>query len=137
MITNIYEIPLAAENQKFHITLSGIDYTFSLRWNFRASQWILNIGDTAELPIINGIPLVAGVNLLSGYKAHEIGGVGSNLFIRSFLKQAHLGQEQPLYNDLGSNTRLYYGKNLPGNPEPLPSELPELEAVSLSAQMPL
>jgi hypothetical protein len=51
----------------FKISLSGILYTFTLRFNGRMNRWILNIDDVAGNPLLHGIVLLVNRNLLSQY----------------------------------------------------------------------
>ena len=71
-----YTIPLKAEPQSFGITLAGKEYNLTVRW-FEAPEggWHLDIQhpDNAA-PIVMGIPLVTGANLLEQYESLEFGG---------------------------------------------------------------
>ena len=65
---NYFKIPLNGSPQKFKITLSGVDYWLTFRFaNTEEGGWFLQIADAAQSPIIDGIPLVTGVDLLAQY----------------------------------------------------------------------
>jgi hypothetical protein len=74
-MASVFEIPLIPSTpQKLHISLSGTDYTLSLSWNTVSAVWLLDIADTNEVPILSGVPLVTGVDILSQYKYFGIPG---------------------------------------------------------------
>lgn len=93
----IYEIPLNTGNQKFNISLNKKLYKFQLI--FRAGQWVLDILDTAESPLVTGLPLVMGVNLL-GQHQHIMRG---NLAVLNSNKS-----ETQSFGNIGSNIKLYW-----------------------------
>ncbi len=47
----------------FKITLSNVVYTLLIRYNGRMRRWIMNIQDASGNDVINGIPLLIGINL--------------------------------------------------------------------------
>jgi len=93
----MYEIPLNPGNQKFNVRLNKKLYKFQLI--FRAGQWFLDILDTAENPLIAGLPLVMGDNLLIQHQ-HMIPG---SLFVLN----KHEAETQS-FSDIGSNIKLYW-----------------------------
>ena len=96
-----YEIPLTPEAQKFSISLGGKDYSIVVRWNSFCNSWLMDLSDADELPILNALPLVVGVDLLSPYPYLKFGGPlivdcpGGSLVA-------------PNYDELGSSGRLYF-----------------------------
>lgn len=63
-----YEIPLSPQGQTFGITLAGISYQFTLVWrDSLMGGWFLDIATSANLPLVSGIPLVTGLDLLEHY----------------------------------------------------------------------
>ncbi|WP_027188684.1 phage baseplate plug family protein [Desulfovibrio cuneatus] len=71
-----YLVPLTPEPQRFSIALAGKTYTLVVRW-FAAPEggWHVDMEDTATgTPLLAGIPLVAGCNLLEQYAHMEFGG---------------------------------------------------------------
>lgn len=64
----MWEIPLTPNPQKFYITLGGTEYQFIFTYrNVVMGGWILDIYDNLGNPIVCGIPLVTGANLLLQY----------------------------------------------------------------------
>jgi hypothetical protein len=96
-----YEIPLTPEPQSFTIQLGGIDYYMTLAWNRASACWVLDIADEDRLPIVNGIPLVTGLDLLEPY-AH-LGFTGALLVQTDFDADA-----VPTFDNLGITGRLYF-----------------------------
>lgn len=69
-----YEIPLTAEPQAFDIALAGVTYNLSLAWNVPAQCWILDIADRNNVPLVDGISVVTGADLLEQYGYLAFGG---------------------------------------------------------------
>ena len=92
-----YEIPLQVGNQKFNVTLGKTIY--KLRIIYRTNQWYLDILNTAEKPLITGLLMCAGIDLLEQYK-HVING---SLYVANFEQD-----EIAKYGYLGSKIKLYY-----------------------------
>ncbi|MGJ0637869.1 phage baseplate plug family protein [Xenorhabdus bovienii] len=98
---NIVEIPLQTENQQFDIQLGGINYRMSLQHRDCAG-WILDIAHPNSEPIISGIPLVFGVDILEQHR--YLGFNGSLVFYCDDLKNETNKEE------LGKNNRLYFAQ---------------------------
>ena len=99
---SIARIPTSPEPQRFLITLAA-GQTYQLVTQYRATPeagWILDIGEPDSTPIISGIPLVTGINLLAQYQ-HLI--VGS-LFVLSDVDM----WAAPGFPDLGVSSHLYF-----------------------------
>lgn len=47
----------------FKITLSGTIFTLRFRFNTRSQRWILDVADSSNNDILDGIPLLIGRNL--------------------------------------------------------------------------
>ena len=71
-----YQIPLTPTPQTFTVTLAGVEYQLTVRWNHAdEAGWVLDI----DLPdgagrVVDGIPLVTGCDLLAPYAYLGIGG---------------------------------------------------------------
>lgn len=66
----VYEIPLQVGTpQTFSIALGGITYqlTFLYR-NDPSGGWTVDIADSSGNPILQGVPLVTGADLLAQYR---------------------------------------------------------------------
>lgn len=94
-----YAIPLKAEPQSFGITLAGKEYRLTVRW-FDAPEagWTLDIEEPDKAaPIIMGIPLVTGCDLLEQHSHLEFGG---ELWVE--------GELPPTLENLGSGVELVF-----------------------------
>lgn len=67
----IQEIPLTADNQQFSIILAGTTWRISITW--RDLYWIMDLQNDREEPVISGIPLVTGADLLAQYAYMGLG----------------------------------------------------------------
>lgn len=93
----IYEIPLNNGNQKFNIRLGGVQYKFQLI--YRVKSWYLDIFDTAENPLIAGLPLVMGDNLL----------IQHQYIIKGSLYVLNTNEdENQAFSDLGTLIKLFW-----------------------------
>jgi hypothetical protein len=106
MALTAYEIPLSAQAQSFSVSLAGVTYNFTLVWRSypEPGNWALDIADASSNPLIQGIPLVTGVDLLAQY-AHV--GIGGELWA---LTDGAPGAV-PTYSNLGSLSHLYFVVN--------------------------
>lgn len=93
----IYEIPLRAGNQKFNVNLGKSIY--KLRLIYRIDQWYFDILDTSEKPLITGLLLCPGIDLLEQYK-HVI---PYALYVTNSNPD-----EIATFSDLGTKIKLYY-----------------------------
>ncbi|VXD07961.1 phage baseplate plug family protein [Serratia oryzae] len=93
------EIALTADNQRFRITLRGIEYQMTLLWRDMAG-WILDVASSTGADIVNGIPLVTGTNLLQPYRHLGLNGalvVASDVDIYAVPTKENLGSGGHLY----------------------------------------
>lgn len=68
-MSTTYEIPLTPESQTFQISLVGVAYQLTVTWRDAPSGgWFLDIADANLNPIIQGIPLITGADLLAQYR---------------------------------------------------------------------
>lgn len=93
----IYEIPLNYGNQKFNIRLGSAQYKLQLI--YRAEQWYLDIFDTAENPLIAGLPMLVGDNLLAQHQ-HIIKGL---LYVFNINED-----ESQAFGYLSTNIKMYW-----------------------------
>ena len=70
---SVNEIPMIPDNQEFRITLGDISYTLRVLWRDDAG-WIMDVMDSGAQPLLMGVPLVPGVNLLAQYPDLGISG---------------------------------------------------------------
>ncbi|RQR87730.1 MULTISPECIES: phage baseplate plug protein [unclassified Burkholderia] len=99
-MASTFEIPLTPVPQTFFVSLVGVQYQFTLQWRDTANGgWILDIADSSGNPIVSGIPLVTGVNLLHQYLYL---GLGFELWV-----QTDAADAPPTYTNLGITSHLY------------------------------
>ncbi|ABO57511.1 hypothetical protein LA345_01050 [Burkholderia vietnamiensis] len=96
----IYEVPLSADVQTFNISLSGTIYRLTLVYRGPAG-WVLDIADASDNPLVSGIPLVTGVDLLAQYK--HLGFQG-----RLWVQGAENPDDVPTFEDLGIGSKVYW-----------------------------
>lgn len=98
-----FEIPLTpAKPQKFGITLAGIEYRMTLKYrNTAQGGWVLDIADSNKTPIVDGIPLVTGADLLAQYK--HLGFKG-----RLYVQTRDDPNAVPTFDNLGDAGKLYF-----------------------------
>jgi len=74
----VFAIPLTNQNLTLQISILNVVYTLTMRWNALANSgnglWFLDINSVNNSPILNGIPCVAGIDLLQQFKYLGIGG---------------------------------------------------------------
>lgn len=97
-MASTFEIPLTPVPQTFFVSLVGTQYQFTLQWRDPAG-WFLDIADSSSNPIVSGIPLVTGVNLLHQYLYL---GLGFELWV-----QTDAADAPPTYTNLGITSHLY------------------------------
>lgn len=60
-------LPLTNVPQSFEITLAGVNYVMTVKWNDADDGWVMDLADVVTgLPIVSNIPLIVGSNCLSG-----------------------------------------------------------------------
>jgi hypothetical protein len=96
-----YLIPLQSTNQQIQVTLAGTLYTLTTRWNEMNQAWNLDIGDADGNPLITGIAVVTGVDLLTPYEYLGIGG-------QIVAQTTGNTDAVPTFDNLGSLGNLYF-----------------------------
>lgn len=96
-----YEIPLKAEGARFTIALGARSYQVTVRWNEVASTWILDIASSTGQALVQGIPLVTGVDLLAPFAYLSFGG---SLYVQT----DHDIDAIPTVDNLGATSHLYF-----------------------------
>ena len=111
---NYYEIPLTGAPQRFSSPLpiegsANLATAYTLTFQYRDADlaiaggcgWTLDLADQGGTPIVCGIPLVTGVDLLAQYDYLNIGG---HLVVSS----AGNPPATPTFDTLGSGGHLYW-----------------------------
>lgn len=101
MASATFEIPLIASPQTFSVSLNGTTYEMAVFWCEPDQCWILNIADAQGIPILRGVPLITGANLLAQYEYLGIPGVLQ-------CQTDHDPFAVPTFDNLGNGGRLYY-----------------------------
>lgn len=101
-----YEIPLSPAPQVFDIVLAGVAYTLTLQWrDAPQAGWVLDIAlqsqEQAGTPLVRGIPLVTGADLLAQYGYLSFGG---SLIVQT----DHNPDAVPTFDNLGTEAHLYF-----------------------------
>jgi hypothetical protein len=101
-----FEIPLVPSPQRFAVQLGGTGY--SLTFQFRnaglpeaGGTWVVDIGDSLGNPLVCGIPLVTGADLLAQYAYLNFGGA---LVVTSDGDPDAV----PTFDNLGITSHLYW-----------------------------
>lgn len=100
-----YEIPLTPDPQTFTVTLSGVIYRLTVQYrDAGGTGWILDVADASGNPLVNGIPLVTGVDLLGQYAYLGFGG-------RLWVQGAASPDDVPMFDDLGIGSHVFWVTN--------------------------
>ena len=99
--SNAYVIPLLPQNQELDISLAGVSYHLVVRWNKFSNAWVLDIQDSQQNPIVSGIPLVTGCDILEQYAYL---GFGGSMVVQS----TNDADIVPSYSTLGSTGNLFF-----------------------------
>lgn len=102
MSVAVFEIPLQPTPQKINVLLGLVSYNLTVVWR-DADQggWFLDIADVSDNPILRGLPLITGADLLAQYKYLDFGG---KLVVQSDSNP----DNTPTFADLGSTSHLYW-----------------------------
>lgn len=97
-------IPLRGTNELFAVALNGISYSMVVIWRDDPGGqggWMLDIYDSQNDPILQGIPFVTGADLLAQY---EYLGFGGSLYVQNDLDT----DATPTFTNLGTDCNLYW-----------------------------
>lgn len=96
-----FEIPLQNTPQTLAITLTGVQYRLTIHWCDPAQCWIIDIADTNSVPILSGVPMVTGADLLEQFAYL---GIGGELIAQTDNDPTAV----PTFTDLGNTGHLYF-----------------------------
>lgn len=100
-MTTPYEIPLSPEAQTFQIQLGGTNYFLNLYWNSPGACWGLDIADALGTPLVSGIAVITGVDLLAQYAYLGFPG--------QLIAQTDNNPDAvPTFNNLGNEGHIYF-----------------------------
>lgn len=104
-MSTAYEIPLqVGVPQGFSIALSGVTYQLTFLYRNDTSGlggWTVDIADDNGNPILQGVPLVTGADLLAQYK-HL--GFGGSLIVQTTSDPNAV----PTFENLGDDGQVYW-----------------------------
>ena len=101
-MASFFTIPLTPSPQRFGITLGGTDYRLTTRYrNAPEGGWTLDIADNNDVPVVVGIPLVTGANLLEQYP--HLGFRG-----RLYVQTLDEPDAVPTFDNLGRDSLLFW-----------------------------
>ena len=96
-----YEIPLEPAAQTFRIALAGVVYSITLWWSTIGNCWNMSFADANQVPIIDSIPLVTGVDLLGPFEYLDFGG-------QLTVQTDHDAGAIPTFANLGTTSHVYF-----------------------------
>lgn len=98
------QIPVITDNRnyEFRISLDGVFFTLAFRFNFRMNRWFMDVKDGENVPLINGVPLLQGTDLIERFKAVTLP-AGHFLMLNLEDETIEAGAD-----DLGANSLLLY-----------------------------
>jgi hypothetical protein len=98
------ELPVAADtpHQSFSVTLNGTVFGFKLRYNSRAGHWALDLYDAGANPLLSGIAIRLGVDLLAQYAGDTL--PAGSLFAINWVD----AYSEPDRDNFGSDVSLVY-----------------------------
>jgi hypothetical protein len=105
-MSTIYEIPLIARAHQMRIDIGGTVYILHFKFNRVCGSWVMDIKDTTDAPLLDGIPLVTGTDLFGQFRYLGIGG-GLPMVVMT-VGPGRSPDEVPTYDNLGTDGHLYF-----------------------------
>lgn len=100
-MTTAYEIPLTPEPQAFSVQLAGTTYQMVVKWNPYASAWMFDLMTEDFTPLLMGMAIVTGADLLEQFGYLGVGG-------RFIAQTDHDPDAVPTFSNLGVTGHLYF-----------------------------
>jgi hypothetical protein len=98
-------IPLSGISETFRIALAGTAYRLTVIWRDDPGGmggWFLDIADDNSVPIVEGIPLVTGADLLEQHAADS--GIAGSLYVQTVQNPLAM----PTFDNLGGDAQLFF-----------------------------
>ena len=104
------EIPVRSDVPafRFQLPLEGRIYFFEFRFNTRMGRWLMDIENEAQLALILGIPIFAGVSVLDGYTSDTL---PPGVFVAVDMAGKN---RDPDRENFGGDLKLYYRESVDG-----------------------
>ena len=96
-----HEIPLGPTPRRQTMTLAGVVWQLRTRWCEPQAAWVVDFLDANGLDVLDGVPLVTGVDLLEQFPHMNFGG-------QLIAQTDHDKNAPPTLADLGSSGHLYF-----------------------------
>lgn len=100
-MSTAFRVPLVPSAQRFSVFLSNVQYVLEAKWNTISNCWVLDILDQNGTPVLCGVPLITGADLLAQFEYLDIGGA-------MIVQTDNAPESVPTYENLGSTGNLYY-----------------------------
>lgn len=98
-----YEIPLSPQAQSLFISINNVTYYMTFKYrDCTEGGWFLDIADQSQNPLVQGIPLVTGADLLQPYSENQFG-------FPLIVATDGSPDTPPTYSNLGISSHVYYG----------------------------
>lgn len=101
-MSTTYEFPLRAEAQLIQIQLGEVEYRVRFGWGDTTDGgWFMDIADADDVPIVRGLALTAGENVLQQF---DYLGIAGEIRVQTD------GDDlvEPTYANLGSNGKVLF-----------------------------
>lgn len=100
-MTTTVELPLTPDSQSLSVQLQGVTYQLTVTWREAlGGGWVLDLADENSVPIVAGLPLVTGSDLLA---QHGHLGLGFELRVQT----DHDPDAVPTFDNLGVLSHIY------------------------------
>lgn len=97
-----YEFPLRPEAQQIRIQLGQVEYLVRFGWGDTVDGgWFIDISDAEAVPILRGLPLTAGENVLQQF---DYLGIPGEIRVQTDANDL----VEPTYANLGSNGKVIF-----------------------------
>ena len=101
-----YTVPTTPRTPKrITIFLSGTEYTLRFTWNSIASCWILDVSNASGEPLLSGVPIVTGADLLEQFQYVGIYG-------QMIAQTDNDPGAVPTFDNFGDTSHLFYLSDL-------------------------
>lgn len=101
MSLTAFEIPLQPGPQILSISLANVTYQLTVWWNNQCGSWMIDIDDINGNPVLTGIPMVAGADLLEQFGYLNFGG-------QLIAQTENAPDAVPNFANLGQTGNLYF-----------------------------